>query len=117
MGEFVSVLEVKPAEDLTEAEVRVSILGSPGEQRTAMRGLDAARGYIQTLLGERTQFRNTPQLRFIHDERIQKSMELDVLLQRARTEDEAAADARGEASGPATNEARPRDDDSREADH
>ena len=88
---FVSVLSVEPTDDLKEAKVRVSILGTPSQQRTAMRGLEAARGYMQTLLGERSSFRNTPLLSFIMDESIEKSMNIDALIQRARGQDENAA--------------------------
>ena len=95
---FVSILSVEPTEDVKEATVRVSILGSEPQQRTAMRGLEAARGYIQTLLGERSRFRNTPQLRFVQDESIKKSMDLDALLRRARDEDQEAAEARARRS-------------------
>ncbi len=96
---FVSIISVEPTDDLKEAKVRVSIMGSPSQQRTAMRGLEAARGYIQTLLGERSSFRNTPHLRFIQDESIRKSMDLDALLRRAHDEDEEAAEERVRRNG------------------
>ena len=88
---FVSVLEVKATPDLKEAEVRVSIMGEPAEQRTSLRGLRSARGYIQSLLSNRIHFRNTPALRFVLDESIRKSMDIESLIRQARNEDDEAA--------------------------
>ncbi|MGE3163786.1 MAG: 30S ribosome-binding factor RbfA [Planctomycetota bacterium] len=83
---FISVTRVEPTEDLKEAVVHVSILGSEGQQRTSLRGLRAAAGFIQGLLADRIRLRNTPVLRFELDESIRKHMELEDLLKRARGE-------------------------------
>lgn len=91
---FISVTRVEPAEDLREAKVYISVMGTEAEQRTSMRGIEAASGKIQSLLGDRIHFRNTPELRFIQDDSIRKSMEMDSLLERARQEDQAAAEER-----------------------
>lgn len=83
---LVSVLSVHPTEDLKEAEVRVSLLGDPAQQRTGLRGLEAARGFIQNELAARVRMRNTPFLRFVLDESLRKQQELEELLRRAREE-------------------------------
>ena len=44
---FVSVLGAEPTIDLKECKIFVSILGSESEQRTSLRGLEAARGRIR----------------------------------------------------------------------
>ena len=93
---FITVLGVDPTEDLKEAIVRVSLMGSDSEQRTTMRGLEAARGYIQNLLATRVRLRNTPQLRFVQDDSIKKAMEMETLLRKAGEEDQAAADRRAQ---------------------
>lgn len=93
---FVSVMDVEPTEDLKEAKVRVSVMGTPSQQRTAVRGLQSASGFIQTHLRDVCRFRNIPSLRFILDESIQRSMDMDALIRQARDEDEAAARARSD---------------------
>lgn len=85
---FVTVTRVKATEDLKEATVYVSVLGSPGDQRKALRGLAAARGFLQQQLGRRHQWRNNPILRFELDESIGKHMEIEALIRRAREEDQ-----------------------------
>ena len=92
---FVSVMDVDATDDLKEAKVHVSVMGSPSQQRTAVRGLQSASGFIQTHLRDVCRFRNTPSLRFILDESIQRSMEMDSLIRQAREEDEEAARSRG----------------------
>ena len=74
--------------------VRFSVLGQDAEIRTALRGLESARGYIQTLLSDRCHFRNTPVLKFVADESIRKSMEMDSLIRRVREEDQRTAEER-----------------------
>ncbi len=96
---FITVTRVEPTEDLREATVYISVMGTEAEQRTSMRGIEAARGHIQSLLGARIHFRNTPELHFIHDESIRKSMEMNSLLERARQEDQAAAEERAQRDG------------------
>jgi ribosome-binding factor A len=89
---FVSVLAVEPTEDLKEAKVSVSILGSESQQRTALRGLEAARGFIQSHIGRACRLRETPQLKFVLDDSIRKQMEIEDRIREVRAEDEAAHD-------------------------
>ncbi len=91
---FISVTRVEATEDLKEARVWVSVLGTEAEQRTTLRGVTAASRHIQALLGERVRFRNTPQLRFIHDRSLERSLEISALIAQARREDDDAAELR-----------------------
>ena len=95
---FVSVISVKVTDDLKEAEVRVSIMGTETEKRTSMRGLNAARGYIQSLIAKRVSFRQTPVLRFVLDSSIEKGMEMERLLDQIRQEQAGGAPDSEEAS-------------------
>lgn len=94
---FVTVTRVKPTEDIKEAVVYVSVLGTEGEQRRAMRGLTAARGFLQQQLGRRHQWRNNPVLRFELDESIGKHMEIEALIRKARDDDAGIGDSDGDA--------------------
>lgn len=95
---FLSVLSVEPTVDLKECKVYVSIMGKESEQRTSMRGLEAARGKIQSLLITQIRLRETPILRFILDESHQKSQAIEDVIKAARDEDEKAALEREERS-------------------
>ena len=91
---FVSVLGAEPTIDLKECKIFVSILGSESEQRTSLRGLEAARGRIQALLRSRVRLRETPILKFILDESYKKTLDIEDKIRKAREEDEAAAEER-----------------------
>jgi ribosome-binding factor A len=97
---FLSVLSVEPTVDLKECKVYVSIMGKESQQRTSMRGLEAARGKIQSLLIRQIRLRETPILRFILDESHQKSQAIEDVIKAARDEDEKAALEREERSSP-----------------
>ncbi|MEC9476023.1 MAG: 30S ribosome-binding factor RbfA [Planctomycetota bacterium] len=104
---FVTVLAIEPTVDLKECKVFVSIMGSESEQRTSMRGLEAARGKIQSLLTSRVKLRETPILRFILDESIQRTQEIEEKIRLAREEDELAAQERESRSSSDQGEAPP----------
>ncbi|HIA28481.1 MAG TPA: 30S ribosome-binding factor RbfA [Planctomycetes bacterium] len=88
---FISVLSVEPTEDLKEAKVHVSTIGTDAQRRMMIRGLEAARGYIQMLLSKRVSFRETPYLKFVLDETIEKTMAIEEQIRLARDSDEEAA--------------------------
>jgi ribosome-binding factor A len=102
----ITVLHAEVTGDLRNATVFVSIMGTPAEQETAMRGLRSATGFLQSLVAARLQTRSTPVLAFKKDEGIKKSVEMSKLI-----EDTLAADraARGEPQPPAPDESE--DDD------
>lgn len=101
---FVTILAVEPTIDLKECKIYVSVMGSESQQRTSIRGLEAARGRIQSLLTSRVRLRETPVLRFILDESIQKTIDIEEKIRVAREEDEVAAQER-ESRSPSGNEA------------
>lgn len=101
---FVSVLGTEPTVDLKECKVFVSILGSESEQRTSLRGLEAARGRIQALLRSRVRLRETPILRFVLDESYQKTQDIEEKIRLAREEDEASARERESRDQPTTDQ-------------
>nr|UXE45574.1 ribosome-binding factor A [uncultured bacterium] len=99
----VTVLHAEVTGDLRNATVFVSIMGTPAEQETAMRGLRSATGFLQSLVAARLQTRSTPVLAFKKDEGIKKSVEMSRLIEetlaadrRARGEEEEAGPAEGE---------------------
>lgn len=62
---LVTVLDVKPTEDLKEAKVYVSVFGTPGERSAAEQALQGAVKYLQTEVGRNLETRFTPKLRLV----------------------------------------------------
>ena len=83
---FASVTKIKLSKDNRYCTVYISILGNPNQQRTVMRGIEHAQGFIQAKLGERLSMRYTPILRFEEDFSIEKSIEISKLIQKAQSD-------------------------------
>ncbi len=94
----VTVLRVEVSGDLHNASIFVSIMGTPGEQETALRGLKHATGFLQAKVAARLQTRSTPVLSFKRDDSVKRSIDM------ARLIDDALASDRREPSTPSTTE-------------
>lgn len=100
----VTVLNVEVAGDMRTAKVFVSVRGDDRESSLALHGLNAARGYIQSKLGDRVELRYTPVLTFQVDDSIKKSFEAARILKELE-------DREGPLNPPAEQEALDDDDD------
>jgi len=92
----VTVTHAEVSGDLQHAKVYVSVMGTEKEQQLTMHGLRSATGFVQSKLAARLQTRFTPQLTFVLDEGVKKSIEVTRLInealgQPAQQEEEAAA--------------------------
>ena len=82
----VTVLGVEVMPDMREAKVAVSIMGTPTQQQTALRGLQNAAGFIQSRIADRIETRYTPRLTFVKDDGIKKSMAVSEILEKLAAE-------------------------------
>lgn len=87
----VTVLGVEVPTDLRSAKVFVSVLGDEAQQRLSMKGLSAARGFLQSKVADRVNLRFTPILSFELDDGVKKSIEASRIL-RELAEERAARD-------------------------
>lgn len=76
----VTVLDVEVAGDLRSAKVRVSVRGDEGDEKLALHGLNSARGFLQSRIGDRVELRYTPILSFEIDRSVKKSIEASRIL-------------------------------------
>ena len=98
----VTVTRAEVSGDLQHAKVYVSVMGSPKEQELCLHGLRHAAGFIQSKLAGRLQTRFTPQVQFVLDQGVKKSIEMTRLINEALGESAKDAAARPEsADGPA----------------
>ena len=97
---FITVTSVKLSPELDLARISVSVLGTDGERSRTMAALQQARGVVQQALGRILRTRRTPQVLFEEDESIRNAAYISDLIARARSEDDAAARARGELVNP-----------------
>ncbi len=76
----VTVVEVRASKDTAVADVFVQLHGNQKVKTKAMAGLEAARSVLQGAINAELSFRNTPILRFINDESIDRANRIDILL-------------------------------------
>lgn len=82
----ITVISVEVPEDLRSAKVYVSVMGDPKTERLSLKGLEAARGWLQQKIAEELDLRWTPVLSFIVDPGVKKSLEISRQLREALPE-------------------------------
>jgi ribosome-binding factor A len=86
-----SITRVKVSEDMSIADVYVSIMGTTGQQNAALNALKHSAGMMRTKLSKSLEMRQVPYIKFRIDENLQKERQvLDVLRQ---IEEERAKDS------------------------
>lgn len=75
----VTVLRAEATEDLRQAKVYVSVMGDAKRQLLTMKGLNSARGFLQSKVAERLMTKQTPILTFVLD----KTIKLDAAAEAA----------------------------------
>ena len=83
-----SITRVKVAEDLSTADVYVTIMGSEGKQTAALNALKHSAGHLRSRLTQSMVIRQVPFLKFHIDEQLKKELEVLELLEKARRESE-----------------------------
>jgi ribosome-binding factor A len=87
----VTVTHVEMTPDMREAKVYVSIMGDSVRQDLSLRGLQNARGFLQSRIAERIETRYTPRLQFVVDMGVKRSIEIAQILDRVLPKDGPAA--------------------------
>ena len=91
---FVTVTEARLTNDLREATVFYTVLGSPEQQADTAAALASATGVIRTEVGRQTGLRHTPSLTFVADAVPDNVRHIEDLVDRARQADQDLAQVR-----------------------
>jgi len=75
ISRFTSVTRVTVSADLAFADVYVSVMGTPVEERKTLAGLLHARGHLQGMVARRLRIRQCPEIRLHLDESIKRGAE------------------------------------------
>ena len=65
-----SVTSVEVAPDLKTCKAYISVMGSDEEKKDTIAGLRSAEGYVRRQLAKRLNLRNTPEIQFVLDSRL-----------------------------------------------
>ncbi len=88
---FITITDARVTNDLREATVFYTVLGSEDERADTATALESAKGILRTEVGRQTGVRHTPSLTFIADALPDTARHLDDLLAQAAAADAAVA--------------------------
>ena len=97
-----SVLRVETSSDLKFCKVFVSaLLVETDQERTElMKGLKSTAGFLRGGLGRNLTLRNTPELSFVIDDSIERSVRITNMLRDMNIDDEQSTDAQSDSGVP-----------------
>jgi ribosome-binding factor A len=96
-----SITRVKVSPDLSNADVFVSVMGTPGQQTAALNALKHSAGLMRHKLTKSLTLRQAPFIKFHIDENLKKELELLSLLQKV-SDEQAELDRKRAGEPPAT---------------
>ena len=94
-----SVTRVKVSEDLSTADVYITVMGTPGQQTAALNALKHSAGMMRTRLTKDLSLRQAPFLKFQLDEDLKKELEVMELLDQVAKENAELDRKRAEQGG------------------
>ena len=77
---FVTVTGVRTSQDLRQATVYVSVLGSARKREATLAGLNSSHGVLQAAVNRELHLKRTPQLAFEYDPTVERGMRLSRLI-------------------------------------
>ena len=75
----VTVTGIRLSDDLKQARIYYSVMGSRDQVERAQTGLDSARGFIKRQIGLRMGLRYVPEITFVHDSSLEKGSYMEKL--------------------------------------
>jgi ribosome-binding factor A len=96
-----SITRVKVSDDLSVADVFITVMGTPGQQTAALNALKHSAGLMRTRLTKQMTLRVAPFLKFHIDEDLKKELALQEVLQKV-AEENAELDRKRAAEAAAT---------------
>jgi ribosome-binding factor A len=82
---LVTITAVRVSGDLSVAKVHYSVMGDEAARSDTHKGLVSARGFMRKAIGSELRVRNAPELRFVYDDSLDRSMAIEDALRRAET--------------------------------
>ncbi len=77
---FVTVTGVEVSDDLRNAKIYVSVLGTEKDRKETMAGLDRAKGFLRGEIGHRLELRYVPEILFFLDESLDHAFKIKGIL-------------------------------------
>lgn len=82
----VTILGVEVPEDLRTAKIKISIMGDEKTAKLTLKGLDSAKGWLQSKIADELKLRYTPLVTFAVDHGIQNVQKVSEILEQLKKE-------------------------------
>lgn len=79
---FITVTGVEVTNDLSQAKVYLSVLGSEEQKEESLKAIARGTGFVRSELGKRMRLRHTPELIFKFDASIEYGSHIEALLEK-----------------------------------
>lgn len=89
---FVTLTGVEVSDDLKEAKVYYSLIGTEEEKKAAQEGLKSSTGFIRSMLRKALTLKHIPNLHFRFDSSLEYGDRIERLLKQVKVEEEAKKD-------------------------
>ncbi|ANY69631.1 30S ribosome-binding factor RbfA [Paenibacillus algorifonticola] len=87
---FITVTGVETSNDLSQAKVYLSVLGSEEQKEETLKAIGRATGFIRSELGKRMRLRHTPVLIFKFDSSIEYGSRIEGILEEINGENKGS---------------------------
>lgn len=89
----VTVIAAEASADMRTAKVYISVMGDAKTEALTLKGLESARGFLQSKIADRLQTRQTPILSFVIDHGVKNSIATSRALQEELRSEDGATEA------------------------
>jgi len=86
---FVTITNVEMARDMVSAKVYFSVLGDETDRGESRQGLESAKNFMRKTVARELKLRNAPDFRFLYDDSLDRSEQIEGALRRIKDDDEA----------------------------
>jgi ribosome-binding factor A len=84
---LVTITAVSIAPDYASAKVYFTVMGDEEARAETRKGLESAGSYMRKAVGRELKLRQTPELRFLYDETLDRAMRIDEVIERTRRQE------------------------------
>ena len=86
--DLVTITGVEVTRDLDTAKVFFTVMGGESEREESKQGLESAKNFLRKTIGRELKLRNIPDLRFVYDDSLDRSMRIEDTLKQIHEDDE-----------------------------
>lgn len=83
---LVTITGVEVSADLVTAKVYFSVLGEEEDRAESKEGLESAKNFLRKTISRELKLRNTPDFRFIYDDGLDRSFEIEKAIKKLKEE-------------------------------